>query len=105
MADLRIGDAAVAGETQMILRSADEYQRIVIHPWDRPSWAGTRDRSVAVTLGLLDKNGHVKTITKKRKKNGWTEENAATIDIFDRDQFIEGILAVFPELQRNPVSV
>lgn len=84
----------LSGESEVILD--DEYgemedssrQRIRIHPWKQ----GVADRSaseVFVQVGLLERNGAPTYETQDY-------ENA----IFDREEFVSAILAVFPELRR-----
>ena len=70
----------------------DPTSRIVIHPWVGGEWPQNRIRSeVSVTLGYLRKDG-------RAKKD--EEKNPYEIGIFDRADFVEGLLAVFPELRR-----
>jgi hypothetical protein len=59
----------------------EDRRTVYIHPWDR-KWNGSekRDRSVYVQIS-----------------GGEAYENA----IIDRDEFVEGLLAVFPELTRK----
>lgn len=70
----------------------DPTSRIVIHPWSKgdPPY-GRNSSSVCVTLGYLRKDG-------SPKKDD--VENPYEIGIFDREDFVEGLLAVFPELRR-----
>lgn len=70
-------------------------QKIRIHPWERKRRydnSGTPDREVFLSIGWYDNNDEV-----------IEEEDGSEIMeniIVDRDDFIEGILAVFPELRR-----
>lgn len=81
-----------SNESQVVIGDGDkDGRRIVIHPWRK----GVSDRnssSVFVAAGTLTKKGF-----EKQNKDG---EEDYTNAIFDRDDFVEGLLAVFPELTR-----
>lgn len=67
----------------------DAESSIVIHPWDRGN------PSVYVALGYFNKKGAWQRVKKGQEPGEWME-NA----IFNRSDFVEAILAVFPELKR-----
>lgn len=83
---LRVGEFSVPGEKEFVL--GEKGRRVVIHPWS-PARGLRNDSSVAVTVGDLDKRG---------KPEGDTDYY--DIAIVPRDEFVEGLLAVFPELRR-----
>lgn len=65
-------------------------QMIQIHPWTR------ENPSVFVRLGYVDAEGYDLQANKKNgKPHEWTQ-----LEIFNREDFVEAILAVFPELKR-----
>lgn len=66
----------------------DRDGRIQIHPWDR---GGVYGAGVAVSLGRLNGNGDPKHSEGDDWMNG----------IFLREDFVEGLLAVLPELVRR----
>lgn len=82
----RIGEFTCEGEKEFVL-GGKFWGRVSIHPWDRTDEGG--GRKVAVTSGLISKTG----------KSG--DEGYECV-IVDRDKFVEGLLAVFPELVRKP---
>jgi hypothetical protein len=87
----------VLGNEQRVTISSgggkDAEASIEIHPWQ----AGQdRDRSeVYVAVGYFNKKGYWRRAKKGREPEEWMQ-NA----IFDREDFVQAILAVFPELQR-----
>lgn len=73
-------------EQQVVLHQPGE-RSIHIHPWSAgPGIDGRPDSAVYVAVGRMKKSGEEK----------YDYINA----IFDRDDFVESILAVFPELKR-----
>lgn len=87
--NVRVRDASVieGHEIEVIISDGDKpAKRIKIHPWDRKDWPIPRE--VYVGLGNLTKKGR-----------GKADDEYQTA-IFDRDDFVEGLLAVFPELTR-----
>lgn len=80
-------EVVVAGEP-----TVDKSQELIrIHPWER-----VYDRSVYIEVGYFKKNGHpVPVKGKKDCPDDWTQSI-----IVGRDDFVEAVLAVFPELQR-----
>lgn len=79
------------GEVQAILSyidGGDELIRLAIHPWERKYQEQT-SREVSITLGSLGEDGA-----------GLDDSDDWNIGIFDRDDFVEAILAVLPELKR-----
>ena len=69
---------------------------VVIHPWDRTSdWDKSRWREVFVSVGYFtDDKGE-----KEFQRSGDPQQFSWAF-IADREEFIEGLLAVFPELKR-----
>lgn len=93
---IRVHDPAMShlpNEKQVVLGDGNKNgTRIVIHPWTRSN------PRVYIALGALKKNGKPKLVS---KRNGGDEDgNRYEVSIFDRADFVEAILAVFPELQR-----
>lgn len=96
---IRVNDPAMAhlpDEVSVVISDGtegleDPTSRIVIHPWAKGRWAYSRNRRVSVTLGYLRKDG-------SPKKD--EADNPYEIGSFDREEFVEGLLAVFPELRR-----
>ena len=68
--------------------------RVYIHPWNR-GFKRFPDRQVFIRVGAQSKDGH--------EYDCHEEEEPRTI-IVDRDKFIEGLLAVFPELTMKKYS-
>lgn len=66
-----------------------------IHPWDRSRRFGPNDRSVYVSVGWFGKDGEI-----GRDDEGNDEYDEYQSVIVNRDDFVEAILAVFPELKR-----
>lgn len=66
---------------------------IHIHPWDRSD--NDHPREVAVVVGRVDE-----FIPEPRNEDTSGEFG---MEIVDRDDFIEAVLAVFPELRRSEV--
>lgn len=89
-----INDAgnAGSGEIQVVLHQPGE-RSIVIHPWVRYERGYSSDSSVFVAVGRLKKSG-------MEKYDKDDERYDYTNAIFDREDFVESVLAVFPELQR-----
>lgn len=78
------------GEQEVVLSQKGDDGKargIVIHPWNRRTH-GWDSADVFVELGDIKKNG-------SRRKNGDT-----AVEIFNREDFVEALLAVFPELKR-----
>lgn len=85
----------LAGETEVSFTdeeaAEDGSEEVLrIHPWHRTYGNGDKDSSVFVSLGWFNPDG--------------TEpddlENPHWNIILNREDFVEGILAVFPELKR-----
>ena len=92
---IRVNDPAMPhlpGEVSVTL--GDKYERINIHPWDR----GADNVLVYVAVGDLKKSGFP-VYRKKNKDNGHDGEDYRSA-VFPREDFIEALLAVFPELRR-----
>ena len=100
---LNVGKAVTAGghdEDFFTLGDGDKYvnsknvevqDRVYIHPWDR-SHALSPDRfsrEVFIRVGAQSKGGH--------EYASDADESPSAV-IVDRDKFIKGLLAVFPEL-------
>lgn len=83
----RVGEFTREGEKEFVLGSKD-WGRVDIHVWDRRGEGGRRE--VAITVGDLKKTGALR------------EAGEYGITIVDRDEFVNGLLAVFPELIRKP---
>lgn len=89
----------LAGERQVVFGDDDtdfNSERLVIHPWvrDHSAIGHGVQRQVYLALGKLSEEGY-----------GIADENGDDSDgyynlILNREDFIEGILAVFPELKR-----
>lgn len=95
----------LAGEVGVTVKNKGGYG-ILFHPWSRPDWFnGTADNRVYVSLGVLTKKGRVKKFSKKLKKDGFYKDQLDFADIFDREEFVEGLIQAFPELQRREVTV
>lgn len=85
--NVRVQDAIVFEREEIeVVISNERTRRIRIHPWDRQGWEVPRE--VFIELGNLTKKGR-----------GRADDEYQTA-IFDRDDFVEGLLAVFPELTR-----
>lgn len=80
------------GEIQAVLHQPGD-RSIVIHPWIRRRFGNYPDSSVFVAIGALKKSGNEKY---DEDDDRYDYINA----IFDREDFVESVLAVFPELQR-----
>lgn len=84
------------GEQQVTISSGggkDVEASIRIHPW-QAGWNRSRSE-VYVAVGYFNKKGNWLRVKKSDHPYEWMQ-NA----IFDREDFVEAILAVFPELQR-----
>lgn len=88
----------VAGGVESAVTIADypfddgQQQIVQFHPWDR----GPNNRAVYVQVGYVTKKGYAAPVKKKQEgPKEWTQAH-----IVDRDDFVEAILAVFPELTR-----
>lgn len=80
-------------EQQAVLHQPGD-RSIHIHPWSAgPGIDGRNDSAVYVAVGRLKKSGAEKY---DEDDDRYDYINA----IFDRDDFVESILAVFPELKR-----
>ena len=69
--------------------------RIVVHPWVRDYsnfQPGRVDREVFIAVGNLTPDG---------QQDIDAEDGSYANIIVDRDEFVEGLLAVFPELTRK----
>lgn len=92
-------------ETAVTIKAAGGYG-LFVHPWDRtPRWGAATNRRVYISLGVLNKKGREKKFTKKLKREGYHGDQLAFGEIFDRDEFVEGLIQAFPELQRREVAV
>lgn len=69
-------------QTVIFTPSTSKHSRLAIHPWSRDYPA------VYIALGLMDKNA------------GPTKVDSFENIVIDREDFVQGILAVFPELTR-----
>lgn len=72
-------------EPELAVTNPKEYDDpayVMIHPWHRKYGDGSDDRSVAIVSGNQDFDSNYGIV------------------IVDRDKFVEGLLAVFPELKR-----
>lgn len=83
-------------ELAFVTDDLDEYpetaQRIVVHPWDRIQRDGRRDREVFLAVGNLTEDG---------QDNIDLEDRVYANIIVNREAFVEGLLAVFPELTKK----
>lgn len=89
-------NTAVGEESEVVIadyKNDDGTRQIVrIHPWDRSKY----NKQVYVEVGYVDKSGYEAPAGKKYgKPEGWTQAF-----IVERADFVEAILAVFPELKR-----
>lgn len=69
-------------QKRIVVEDSYKDTRIVIHPWNR------QNPEVYIAVGDLKKDGHPKK----------SEQYECVI--INREDFVEGILAVFPELKR-----
>lgn len=74
-------------EKQVSIRDEDGYG-VIIHPWDRPG--NVDSRQVAIVAGSID---------------GFEDDTKDHTDVFNisivnREDFVEALLAVLPELKR-----
>lgn len=68
---------------------------VKVHPWDRPRSFCPNDRSVYVSTGWFGKDGEIY----EDDEGTQSYQNV----IVNREDFVEAILAVFPELKRADV--
>lgn len=68
----------------------DEVQSITVHPWHREYNDGEVSHEVAIEVREGDDT-----------EDETDDESRSMILIEDRSEFVSGLLAVFPELQRN----
>lgn len=80
------------GAEKSVVVSADKNDRIIVHPWDRFGWESPRE--VFIAVGALTKTGDEK-YEADDPRHGY--QNV----IVDRDDFVEAMLEVFPELERR----
>lgn len=66
-------------------------QVVRVHPWDRYARTPHHDRSVFISVGWFSEAG----------EECDDLENPVWNAIVDRDDFVEGIIHAFPELQRK----
>jgi hypothetical protein len=66
-------------------------QKLILHPWHRYRYTKDENRSVAVTLGWFNSDGY---------DVGEDKSEGYEITIVDRDDFVEALLAVLPEIKR-----
>lgn len=85
------------GEKEFLIldEEADEkgfLNGVRVHPWDRHRRFGGNDRSVYISVGWFGEDGEI----------GRDDEDNDEYQnvIVNRDDFVEAILAVFPELKR-----
>ncbi|QDK01476.1 hypothetical protein SEA_LEEROYJENKINS_80 [Microbacterium phage LeeroyJenkins] len=85
---LIVNEGLVNGEVDFELHDSDpdDYRIVNIHPWNRGS-----DHSVFVSVGTYE--------NAERGNPEGVENNDWNI-IVNREDFVEGLLAVFPELKR-----
>lgn len=71
------------------------FNGVKVHPWDRPRRYYPNDRSVYVSTGWFGEHGEI-----AKDDEGIQEYHNV---IVNREDFVEAILAVFPELKRADV--
>lgn len=87
-------------ESQFTVTDAEEHDDgslngVTIHPWDRDAYHGGRDRGVYINTGFFrDHEG------RPFNSDNDAETEYAWNFIADREEFVTGLLAVFPELKR-----
>lgn len=72
----------------------DEVQSVTVHPWHREYKDGEVSHEVAIEVREGDD-------TEDDTGGETGDESRSMILIVDRSEFVSGLLAVFPELQRN----
>lgn len=98
---IRVFDPAMGldhlkGEKQVLVGNNEpDSTQISIHPWVRDYrswWGGGIDRSVGVRVGYFEGDGE--------DQYGDDGEPDSYLAIVNREDFVEAILSVFPELKR-----
>ena len=79
-------------EFEIRQQSDEDFWTVIrVHPWDRV-WPGDEAPDRSVFVSIADVRGDGSPVDPER-----SEFN----EIVDREEFVEGLLAVFPELQRR----
>lgn len=82
------------GESGFEVRDPGEegHRAVRVHPWIRYAGTNDEDRSVFVSVGNYNPDGSEDRIA---------DEEPVWNIIVDRDEFVNGLLEVFPELTRT----